>query len=76
MSPSRFDRKELVFMNHSRLFAILLFVLFAAFQSDAARAQIATFYYIGPEFRLSDCEGGGYGVPPCVGTGFMTVNRR
>jgi RHS repeat-associated protein len=44
-------------MRHSRLFAILLFILFAAFQSDPARAQVSTFYYIGAPFSISDCHG-------------------
>jgi RHS repeat-associated protein len=62
---SLFDRKDLFPMNHSRLFAILLFI-FAAFQTNPARAQIQTLYYSGPTFNLADCT---HGSPPCIAGG-------
>jgi hypothetical protein len=42
-------------MNHSRLFAVLLFICFAAFQSHPAQAQIQSLYYSGPAFDPTYC---------------------
>ena len=52
-------------MNHSRLFAILLFIFFAAFQSHPAQAQIQKYYYKDLHSVLIDC-GRIYTCPTCI----------
>jgi hypothetical protein len=59
---SLFDRKDLFSMNHSRLFAILLFILLATFQGGPARA--GSYYYFGPSFDASECAA--LGVTNCA----------
>jgi hypothetical protein len=70
---SLFDRKELVSMNHSRLFAILFFILFASFQSGPAQAQVLQSYsFVGIPFDVATCQAAYPSPPPACGSGPVT----
>jgi hypothetical protein len=59
-------KKELFSMNHSRFFAILLFICFSVLRSHPAQSQIQTYSYQGPAWSISQCEDHGGTTPPCT----------
>jgi hypothetical protein len=70
---SLFDRKELVSMNHSKLFAILLVILFITFQSEPVRAQVLQSYsFVGIPFDVATCQAAYPSPPPACGSGPIT----
>jgi hypothetical protein len=64
MNLSRFDRKDPFSMKHSKIFAILLFICFAAFQSYPAQAQVQIYSYTGPAWNTTQCAA--YGNTGCI----------